>query len=175
MEIKITDARVEDVEGMQDVFYHSWLDTYPNQEYGITRDDIEYRFRDRHGAERLEKRRAEIRAQDQNRKFIVAKDGTKVVGLCRASKTDEKNQLDAIYLLPEYQGKGIGTMLWKETLSFFDKTKDIFISVATYNKQAINFYAKLGFIDTGRRFSDERFALKSRAEIPEMEMVIRTG
>jgi ribosomal protein S18 acetylase RimI-like enzyme len=173
MDIKIRDAHVEDVEGIQDVFYQGWLNTYPNEAHGITHDDIEERFKDRHSEERLEKRRQDIRMRDPGRKIIVAKDDQKVVGFCRISKTAEKNQVTAIYILPEYHGKGIGTLLWKEALSFFDATKDTFVSVATYNQNAIRFYSKLGFVDTGRRFSDERFRLKSGAQLPELEMVIK--
>ncbi|MFZ2522424.1 MAG: hypothetical protein WAX44_00605 [Minisyncoccia bacterium] len=30
---------------------------------------------------------------------------------------------------------------------------------------------KLGFVDTGRRFNDERFRMRSGAILPEMEMI----
>ncbi len=174
MEIKITTPQVEDAEGMQDVFYYAWLATYPNEEYGVTRDDVEDRFKDRHDEARLEKRREALRAPGPNQKIFVAKDGSKVVGLCRAVISGERNEIGAIYIVPEYQGKGIGTMLWNEAKTFFDPTKDTFVKVVTYNTKAIAFYTKLGFVDTGNRFADERFRLKSGAIMPEMEMVIRS-
>jgi len=173
MEIKITEAQAEDAEGMQDVFYYAWLTTYPNEEYGVTRDDVEDHFKDRHDAARLEKRRESIRAPDPHRRILVAKDKSKVVGLCRAAVSDDRNEIDAIYVLPEYQGKGVGTLLWNEAKKFFDPTKDTFVKVVTYNTKAIGFYTKLGFVDTGGRFTDERFRLKSGAIMPEMEMIIR--
>lgn len=72
--------------------------------------------------------------------------------------------------MPEYQGRGIGKMFWNEALSFFDKDKDIFVEVADYNLNAINFYRQLGFVDTGKRFP-MRINFKSGAIIKEMEMI----
>ena len=172
MEIKISDAKVEDVEGIQDVFYRTWLDTYPNKEFGITVEDIEDRFQGKLHEDRLEKRRVQINARVDNKRFLVAKEGEKVIGLCRITRDSEENTLNAIYVLPEYQGKGAGIALWAEALKFFDSTKDIVVAVATYNQKAIGFYKRLGFVDTGRRFTEERMRMKSGAILPEMEMRI---
>ena len=49
--------------------------------------------------------------------------------------------------------------------------KDTYVDVAEYNQRAIDFYTKLGFVDTGRRHQEERFRMKSGAIITEMEMV----
>ncbi len=173
MSIKVEEARPEHVEGIQEVFYRAWLDTYPNEDAGITIDDVEDRFKDRNSEERLNKRREDISNLDANKKFLVALDGEKVVGLCRATKNEKENRLNAIYVLPEYQGKGIGTRLWKELKSFFDPLKDIVVGVATYNQKAINFYSKLGFTDTGHRYTEERLRMKSGVVLPEMDMIIQ--
>jgi GNAT superfamily N-acetyltransferase len=171
--IVIRNAETEDVEGMQDVFYKGWLSVYPNKEVGITEDDIEDRFKDRLAPERLEKRRERIKNMPPAEKELVVVDGKKVVGVCRLIKHQDHNQLKAIYLLPEYQTRGIGQMIWTETQKFFDPTKNTRVEVATYNQKAIDFYSKLGFVDTGRRMSDENFKMKSGAMIPEMEMVLK--
>jgi len=175
MNIKITDARPEHVEGIQEVFYKAWLGTYPNAEHGITVDDVEDRFKDRMSDDRLNKRRENIASPDSNNKFLIALDGDTVVGVCRAKKEELINRLGAIYVLPEYQSKGVGTMLWQEVRSFFDPTKDIVVSVAVYNQKAVGFYSKLGFVDTGKRFTEERLRMKSGALLPEMEMRISAG
>ncbi len=52
----------------------------------------------------------------------------------------------------------------------FDKNKDTVVEVTTYNNKAIEFYKKLGFIDTGRRWSDEKFKTKSGFMTTEMEL-----
>lgn len=53
--------------------------------------------------------------------------------------------------------------------------KGITVEVATYNTNAIEFYKRLGFEDTGKRFSNERLKMKSSAVLPEMEMVIKAN
>ncbi len=170
MKIKIENAKPEDVRGIAEVFYKTWLATYPNEEYGITVADVEDNYKDSFTAETLEKRRKQILEMPSNTKYVSAKDGDTVVGICRAIKHEDRNQLQAIYVLPEYQGKGIGHALWLEAEKFFDPMKETFVQVATYNKKAIAFYEKLGFKDNGKRFSDERFRFKSGNIIPEMEM-----
>jgi hypothetical protein len=96
MNIKIEEARPEHVEGIQEVFYRAWLDTYPNAEAGVTIEDIEERYVGRNSEERLAKRRADILNLQSNKKYLVALDGDKVVGLCRAEKTEKENRLNAI-------------------------------------------------------------------------------
>lgn len=88
-------------------------------------------------------------------------------------ESENENRLQTIYVLPEYQGKGIGKMLWKQAQEFFNKNKNIYVSVVTYNDKAISFYKKLGFIDNGKTWSDEKFRMKSGSILPEMEMEIK--
>jgi ribosomal protein S18 acetylase RimI-like enzyme len=170
--IVITTATPADVEGIQTVFDEAWLDTYPNEEAGITVEDILDRRKDSFSEERLQKRREYFANIPDGQKFVVAKEGDKVVGLCNLMIEPEYNKLSTIYILPAYQGKGIGQMLWKAVSPFLDNSKDTIVQVATYNMKAIAFYEKLGFVDTGKRFSDEKFRMKSGALLPEMEMVI---
>jgi ribosomal protein S18 acetylase RimI-like enzyme len=78
--------------------------------------------------------------------------------------------LQAIYVLPEYQGRGVGKALWNEIRKNFDPKRKTIVNVAIYNIKAISFYEKLGFKDTGKRWQDETFKMKSGSRIPEMEM-----
>lgn len=173
--IKIFFAKPEDVRGIQEVFYRAWLKTYPNEELGITADDIEERFRESSTDEALSERAKSIENLPEDESLFVAKEGEKIIGACRIVRAKERNRLQALYVLPEYQNRGIGMMLWEEAKKAFgkDKGKDIIVAVAIFNKKAIDFYKKLGFEDTGRRFTDERLRMKSGAIIPEMEMVIK--
>jgi ribosomal protein S18 acetylase RimI-like enzyme len=172
-EIEIVRASPRDVRGMQEVYYKTWLATYPNEELGITTDDIEDQFKDTFTEEGLEKTAEHLANPPEGQTVLLAKEGNEVVGVCRAIVSDDKNELRTIYILPEHQGKGIGRKLWEEAKKVFDPHKDIIVSVATYNMNAINFYKKLGFIDTGKRWNDDKFKLKSGAKMPEMEMVIK--
>jgi len=172
--VSVSQTKPEDARGTQEVFYKTWLATYPNKEQGITVEDIEHNFKDAFTDEALAKRAEMFRDPKPGHFHFIAKDGEKVVGVCRTIESEVGNKLQAIYVLPEYQGKGIGKMLWETAKTIFNPGKNIFVEVATFNTKAIEFYKKLGFTDTGRRFSEERFRMKSGAMIPEMEMVIET-
>jgi ribosomal protein S18 acetylase RimI-like enzyme len=172
-EIRIEVARHEDVRGMQEVFYKTWLATYPNEEAGITKDDIEDQYKDTFTEENLKKSAERLANPPEGQTIFLAKEGEKVVGVCRIIVHEDKNELRAIYVLPEHQGKGIGSKLWEQAQKIFNPDKDIVVSVATYNTNAINFYTRLGFTDSGKRFNNEKFKMKSGAVIPEMEMVIK--
>jgi ribosomal protein S18 acetylase RimI-like enzyme len=172
-EIEISIAKPEDNRGIQEVFYKTWLDTYPNEEVGITVEDIEYKYKDRFTEEGLQKSLERMMNAPKDHFVFVAKDTDVVVGVCRAEATENGNRLLALYVLPEYQGKGIGKKLWAEAQKRFNSAKDTLVNVATYNANAIEFYKKLGFEDTGRRFIEENFKMKSGNTIPEQEMIIK--
>lgn len=163
----------DDVYQIADLFFITWLATYPNKETGITEEDIKERFKDRHSKESIQKRVDNLSALSKNQSFFVAKDEEKIIGVCRAVIRDNYNQLQSIYVLPEYQGKGVGYQLWQEAKKFFDSKKQTVVQVATYNTKAITFYKKLGFVDTGKRFTNEKHRMPiSKAVILEMEMTL---
>jgi ribosomal protein S18 acetylase RimI-like enzyme len=172
LKIEIVPAGPEDVRGIAEVLYKTWLATYPNDDLGITKDDIEDVFKDSFTDEMLAKRAERIRQLPKNETSLLAKDEGRIVGLCNVIRHPDKNQLKAIYVLPEYQGKGIGTLLWAEAQKHFDAGKNTIVHVVTYNVNAIGFYKKLGFKETGRDFIDARFKMKSGVRMPETEMEI---
>ena len=169
-EITIARATPDDVIGIQDVSYHGWLATYPNAKHGITVDDIEDRYKDRHTEERIAQGREQMANPPDGQTTLIAKEGDKIVGFCRAAKHPDRNQLYAIYVLPEYHGRGIGSAMWQEAQQYLDSNKHTIVEVAIYNTKAIKFYGGLGFTDTGKRMSNSKFKMKSGAVIPEMEM-----
>jgi ribosomal protein S18 acetylase RimI-like enzyme len=170
--IEIVAAAPEDVRGMQEVFYRTWLATYPNEKAGVTAEDVEHRFKNAFTDETFAKRAERITNPPEGERVFVAKSGNTVVGVCRIVEREAANQLQANYVLPEYQGKGVGTLLWKEAQRHFNPEKDIIVQVAAYNQNAIDFYTGLGFEDTGKRWSDKNFQMQSGAEIPELEMIL---
>ena len=171
--IVISTTVPQDAEGINTVLYKTWLATYPNEELGITREDIEDTYKDAFTEKVIRERQESIANTPPNQKRMVAKQGDIVVGVLVVVRNENNNLLKTIYVLPELQGKGIGTMLWNEEKSFCDLRKDTIVHVASYNHKTIEFYKKLGFIDTGKRFTDERWKMRSGATIPEMEMVIK--
>ncbi len=171
-EIKIMDAVPEDALGITTVLHKTWLSTYPNEDVGITVEDIEESYKDAYRNENIKNQERKIAELPSNKKKIVAKQNNIVIGTAMLVKNEENNELVTMYVLPEFQHKGIGVALWKELDEFRDKTKDTIVHVANYNEQAIHFYKRIGFVDTGKRITDERWRMKNGSLIPEMEMVI---
>ncbi len=173
MPIHITTPNPDDAQGITTVLYKTWLATYPNSALGITTEDIDDSYKDSFTEAQIKKSQENLKNIPAHKKTVVAKDGATVVGVATMVKNEHNNQLRTLYVLPKYQGKGIGTMLWKAIKDFIDPNKETVVQVADYTQQAIKFYEKLGFIDTGKRVQDERWKMNSGAYIPEMEMVLR--
>jgi GNAT superfamily N-acetyltransferase len=54
---------------------------------------------------------------------LIAKEGSKIVGALRAIKHPDRNQIYAIYVLPEHHGRGIGTAMWQKAQQYLDSNK----------------------------------------------------
>jgi GNAT superfamily N-acetyltransferase len=173
IKIEISEETVEDVEAVQEVFRVTWIDTYPNEEAGVSREDVEDFVAKRVTPEFIQRLKEYIPKYGPKENCFVAKVDGKVVGFCYAKVLEDRNYLQAIYVLPEFQGKGVGYSLWERVKEFFDPSKDVYLELATYNDKAKAFYERLGFVDTGRRMTYEWTKMKSGGNIPQMEMVMR--
>lgn len=175
MDIKIIKSKPEDVYKIRRVTKLTWLDTYPNKQAGITSTDIEAVFEKDstpEGKKKMEERKE--RYKKPNIKIWVAKRNKEIIGFCFVVKDKKQNRVCAIYVLPEYQRRSIGQALIEKAFDWLGKTKDIFVNVASYNKKAIGFYKKFGFIETGKSgILDEAARLPFGKSIPEIEMVKR--
>jgi len=173
MIIKIRKSVPNDVYGIREVEKATWLKTYPSSEEGITTEDIIKKFeidKTPKGINKIEERKK--RYNDKNISVWVAETEGNIIGFCMAIKEKGCNRVGAIYVLQNYQGKGLGQQLIEKAFGWLGDKKDIFINVARYNKQAINFYKKFGFVETGKRGSlDSAAKLPSGKFIPEIELL----
>jgi len=173
MKIKIRKFIPNDVYGIREVQKVTWLKTYPSRKEGITIEDIKKKFeidKTSEGKKKIEERKKKY--NDRNIGIWVAETENKIIGFCMAIKEEECNRVGAIYVLPIYQGKGLGQQLIEKAFGWLGNKKDILINVARYNKQAINFYKKFGFIETGKGGSlDSAAKLPSGKSIPEIELI----
>ena len=171
MPIKITAATPRLARAIDDVFVRTWLGAYPNREAGISERDVSEHFAKRKS--RLERRRLRLGSLPENEGVFVAKERNRVPGMCVVKKDGEKNELQAIYVLPEHQGKGIGKLLWQRAVEFFDSELPVVLQVARYNESAISFYERLGFsVHAGKFHTKDSHALKNGKEIPVVTMVL---
>lgn len=173
--ITVEKAKPEDAEAIVDLLRKTWLDTYPNQEAGITEADIRIRTDGKNGdhlQNNINKWRQKIESADHKSMFYVVRDNAKVVGFTHpVITTENQHRIGALYVLPEAQGRGVGSQLIQANLSWHGNNAPIYLAVAAYNKKAIEFYKQFGFIETGEKVEDLSARKRGLKEIPEIEMM----
>ena len=97
--------------------------------------------------------------------LLVAKDADRVVGFVGYGQSDEEGtgEVFALYVLPEFHGKGVGQMLMDAALEELADYRKICLWLVKGNGRAIRFYEKNGFHATGEElFSPRIDALEIR-------------
>ncbi len=148
------------------VLFNSWLDTYPNEEFGISRSFIEGFV-----AQKLSESESK-KVYDAWPTFnqgvdglsLVAITGQTVIGICYSSKLSGQT-LKTLYVDKNYHGLGVGQALLSTALNWFDADKDVNLYVVDYNERAKAFYKKNGFYEAGP--AEGLFARK----MPEVQMI----
>lgn len=88
---------------------------------------------------------------DSNKIQIIQYQG-KDAGRLRVERSPESIYVGGIQILPEFQNKGIGTAVFTELIEESKQSGvPIVLEVHEVNKNAINFYKKLGFKETGQK------------------------
>lgn len=78
-----------------------------------------------------------------------------------------------MYVLPDYQGQGIGSKLIDKALKWYGDDIDIYLEVISYNQKAIDFYKRFGFEITDT-IVDDTIGLPDYIKVlPVTEMVRR--
>lgn len=83
--------------------------------------------------------------------FLVADDGTQLGGMAfaQADEAGETVMLKQLYILPAFQGRGIGSQLLDEIIESFPDSGRMRLEVEPQNARAIVFYRSHGFIEAG--------------------------
>ncbi|MBW8348494.1 GNAT family N-acetyltransferase [Bacillus sp. IITD106] len=127
----------EDIKEVQKVARTSWNHTYKD----IIPMEVQEKFlRSAYSDEMM------LRRLKHTFMYVAEVDG-KIVGFANFSPVKEGGKVDlyAIYLYPEYQGKGIGTSLLTEGMNNLENTKEIYINVEKDNHIGKTFYKSKGF------------------------------
>ena len=105
--------------------------------------------------------------------LFVAKENGRVIGFVgygdRGEEAPGVGEVFALYVLPEYFGKGVGRSLMEAALEQMKEYPEIRLWVLKENKRAIRFYQKCGFCPDGEEIysprpgaTEIRMALKQR-------------
>jgi len=172
---RITQATDKHLKVIRRISYVTWLATYPNKKIGITRKDIESEFA-QDGTKEGERRdavRKKLLTDPTWKVLIAVVDDSKVVGFFMGNKQLDYQRLVAIYVLPKYQNRGIGSKLIVHGLRWLGRKNNVIVNVADYNHKAIIFYQKFGFVRSGEKPKETHRPFPSGKNIPEIEMVRR--
>lgn len=143
----------------------SWLDTYVNDEYKVTREWIEERNKGQM-SEEVKARRLERLTNSKYAGWVALDNDGKVIGVTTLYIDDEGHQhVGSLYVQKYWHGKGVAGQLMQMVMGWLDDTKPIVLSVVSYNERAKAFYRKWGFEELSNSVSlfDDR--------IPEVKMV----
>lgn len=174
--VLVEPARPDDAEAVFNVQRLTWFDTYPNKEAGIKKENIRMRLEGEHGElipKKIEHWRKIIETTGDEGAAFVVRDSGKVVGFITPAITNGRRRIGALYVLPEDQDKGIGGKLLEKAIEWHGRSENIFLKVASYNQNAIEFYKNHGFEETDRTVTDEAAHLAGGKAIPEIEMVLK--
>ena len=173
--VTIERAKSEDAEAAADLLRQTWLATYPNEDVGITKEDIRLRTEGENGErlqQNIDKWRKSIESTDGKSATYVARKDGKVIGLTFPVITPEgQHRIGTLYVLPEAQDQGVGGKLMQANLAWHGETKPVYLAVAAYNQKAINFYKKYGFVETSKKVEDLSARRRGLKELPEIEMM----
>jgi ribosomal protein S18 acetylase RimI-like enzyme len=137
MKFNIRAMHSGDIQEVQQIAKRSWNDTYE----GMIPLEIQERFLESAYNDEMMQRRLES-------SFIyVSESDGRIVGFANFSpvKEDGITELLAIYLIPEYQGKGIGTALLNEGIKNIEGIRKVFVNVEKENNIGAAFYQAKGF------------------------------
>lgn len=160
MKYLIREMTQSDIEAVQKVAEVSWEDTYKD----IIPIEIQKRFlASAYSHEMMEKR------LETSFLYVVEIKG-EIKGFANFSrvKTEGGVELGAIYLLPEKQGKGLGTQLLEKGIQSIDGIEKIYINVEEENLTGKAFYSNKGF-QVVSEFEDDLYGHKSNM----LRMVLR--
>lgn len=146
--VTVRDATESDVPAILKMHAQSWLDTYPNEDAGVTREWVEAKVGRWASYENLEKRREFIRERkdDPNAIYKIAENDTgDIVGIIAPFRNEETQRVGAIYVDKAYHGSGLAQQLMDEIITWSDRSRPLELEVASYNERAKSFYGKYGF------------------------------
>jgi ribosomal protein S18 acetylase RimI-like enzyme len=138
--VEIRDAGVDDVREIQRVVRTTWDHAYKESiPDGVRKEFVSQAYSTDSLRHRME---ANV--------FLVASHNDSVVGFADfRSRSTTEAELAAIYVLPEMQGRGIGSRLLKAGIGRFPLSKSLVLQVEKDNMRARRFYEAHGFRHEG--------------------------
>ena len=156
MAIEVVKISVKDLKELRDLAIKTFDETF--REFN-TPENMQLYFDESLNEEVLTK---ELKT-DGSTFFFVKLDG-KLVGYLKVNvgsaqtdpMGDDAFQIERIYILKDYQRRGIGKILISKSIEMAKemKKKNVWLGVWEHNKNALSFYSKMGFVKVGQHEFD---------------------
>lgn len=173
LKIQIRKTKNSDAEKILEINKNSWIATYPSNEFGITKAEIE----NINWQNKIEKIRQSLETENVNNYVleIIGNENNsqkwQIVGYISFFENQENfSEIKAIYFDPKFVGRGFGTDLMIFAIEELGFERNFEIKVASYNHNAIQFYQKFGFEKTG---INEEFQLLKVKKIIAIQMIVK--
>lgn len=138
-------AKPADMPKARELVRKTWLHTYPNEAFGISREDIAHHLDPSH-PENASRVQSDSLVNTQQDYFVLVayhRKKKKLVGFCRGSR--EHAEIRSLYVLPAYQRLGVGSALLADAIRLIGIENHVSLQVVRYNYDAITFYERFGF------------------------------
>lgn len=136
----IEKAKPEEILEIKQLLKDTWVSTFGTYYSAEMIEEITSSWHD--------PKRLSEQIQNPDCYFAVARDNAgRIMGIVTARRIENNQtlQLDRLYVLPAFQGKGIGKELLHRASHAFEGVATIFLDVEAKNTKAIEFYKKQGF------------------------------
>ena len=102
---------------------------------------------------------AEIEAEFSQRLFLKAVTDDRIVGSARAHMDGDACHIGRVVVLPDYQGRGIGTRLMQEIEARFPWAERFEIFTGSKSERNLYLYDKLGYREVRRQVISPKLAM----------------
>ncbi len=142
MKILIRLAKKSDIKNYTDLLQKTYQASYTSEKLGLTKDCFSRKIFSTKDTQKYLKSYLSINLKQ---KTWLAFSGQKLVGSITITNKDEEFELKGFYVLPRFQGRGIGKELWKYIQDFV-KHKYLVLDLYAHNHKVINSYKRWGFV-----------------------------
>jgi ribosomal protein S18 acetylase RimI-like enzyme len=151
---KIRKTNKSDAQAIFSLILTGRIDTYVNDELGVTRDFIlsNELYHPGYGFYKDECNFNYFMNTKDNLHLVAEDENGIIIGSIHCTRDGDGQQINSLYVFKEFHGTGLAQELATEFDKWEDKSQDSWLGVVAYNKRAINFYEKLGFKYNGVKY-----------------------
>lgn len=140
----IQKATKKDIEKINEIYAEGILQElkfqYPNKPKSKIKEDVEYDFN-------FHKKTIRKNIKDRKQYWIILEENNEIIGFGSAYIKGNKGVTESIYIAKEFRGKGYGSKILKNLISWINskKVKHIETNILTGNEPSIKLHEKFGF------------------------------